>query len=392
MAEIFINLIGSLQEAGNLLETEHAIIMLLVLFGLLTFNQRPLSRFVPVIILAGMALSVFTPVHTVELLWPVISALVVPPIIWGAALAVARSGPLRRGRSLLIWLLVMAGVAISLFYVSQKPLGYALLIGSLAVTLVWYLRELTVERSLLSTLGLIALAVLLLEIDVAVVSPRPWVGTLIAGVAFGLAVGFTGVTLYRRLSQPVWRGYFWVLAYLAYLIGLLFGVSPIASTLAAALAVAAYGYSTRLWPSQADLPAPGQTTLFFILGSSVWLLLGWQAHIEVSTVDLSGIAVAMLVITLGILVIRNQVPLDGMNRWLRLLRKEVRVLLLLMGASFYWPKEAALTALNVEIALAAAVLLIFSMREAIKPIFELFGIKLSWPSDESDETSHGGKR
>jgi hypothetical protein len=45
--------------------------------------------------------------------------------------------------------------------------------------------------------------------------------------------------------------------------------------------------------------------------------------------------------------------------------------------------ETTLTAWNVEVALISAVLLIFLLRETIKPIFALFGIQLSWPSDES---------
>lgn len=385
MADYLISLMNWRQTTTGLLDTEHALIMLLVLFALLTFNQRPWSRLVPLIVLAGLALSVITPVHDIDLLWPVLSGVVVPPLMWGAALAVTRSGSLRRGRSLVIWLLVLAGVAASLFVVGQKPLGYSLLISIMAVTLIWTLRELTVERSYLSTLGLVALAILLLEIDVAVISPRSWMGTLIAGVAFGLAVGFISLSIYRRLPPPVWRGYFWITAYIAYLTGLVFGVSPIATTLATAIVVATYGYSTRLWPTPSDIPAPGQSLAFFTLASIVWLVLGWQAHIQPGATDLTGILAAMVVVTLGIIVIRNQVPLNQEKRWSRLVRKEIRVLLLLVGASFFWPLQADLTVLSVEIAILSAVLVIFLLRQSIKPIFDLFGIHLDWPSGSDDD-------
>ena len=381
MAEILNALMSTWQVTDGLLETEHALVMLLLLFGLLTFNQKPLARWVPAVVLAGIGLSLITPVRSINLLWPVITALIVPLLMWQAALAVAHSGPVRRGRSFFIWLVVLAGVTASLFFVSGKPFAYALLIGILAVTLVWYFRELTVERSYLSTLGLISLAVLLLEIDVALVSLRPWIGTLLAGVAFGLVVGFTGIYLFQRMKQPVWSGFFIVLAYTAYGVGLIFGVSPITSTLAAALVVATYGYSTRLWPDKDAIPEPGNSTFFFLLGSGVWLLLGWQAHTEPALPGIGGILIAMVVITVGILVIRNQVPISDENRWARFFRKEIRVLLLLVGASLYWPLETTLTAWNVEVALISAAILIVLLRETIKPIFELFGIQLNWPSN-----------
>jgi hypothetical protein len=381
MTAILNEFMSSLQVTDGLLETEHALVMLLLLFGLLIFKRKPLDKWVPAVVLSGIGLSLITPINSINFLWPVITAIIVPLLMWQAALAVAHSGPLRRSWSLLIWLFVLTGVSASLFFISGKPFAYALLIGILAVTLVWYFRELKVERSYLSTLGLISLAVLLLEIDVAVVSPRSWVGTLIAGIAFGLVVGFTGIYFFRRMKQPVWSGFFIVLAYAAYGVGLIFGVSPITSTLAAALAVATYGYSTRLWPDRDSIPEPGNSTFFFALGSVVWLLLGWQAHTEPAIPGMGGILIAMLVITVGILVIRNQVPLSEENRWARLLRKEVRVLLLLVGASLYWPLETTLTAWNVEIALLSAALLLILLRETIKPVFDLFGVELNWPSE-----------
>lgn len=385
MVESLSNLAGILQTTnGGLLETEHALIMLLLLFGLLTFNQRPLASWVPLVILLGMGLSILTPVHPLELFWPWITGLVVPPLMWQAALAVTRSGPLRKGGSLAIWAAVLLGVAAGLALLNQTPVAYALLIGILAVTLVWYFRELKVERSYLSTIGLITLAVLLLEIDIALVSPRPWIGNLLSGIAFGIATGFAGIYLFRRLKPSTGAGFFIVLSYAAYLIGLAVGVSAIAVTMAAALVVATYGYSTRIWATPADIPAPAKTTFFFLLASGVWILLGWQAHTEPVVADLAGILFAMLSITLGIFVVRRWVPLDASDGWRRLARKEVRVFLLLIGASLYWPQEATLTALNVEVALVSAILLMILLREAIKPIFDLLGIKLSWPSEEDN--------
>jgi len=66
------------QTVGSTLALEHALIMLLLLVGLLSI-QRERWRFVPWVILAGVALSLLTPIHALHMAWPLISALVLPP-------------------------------------------------------------------------------------------------------------------------------------------------------------------------------------------------------------------------------------------------------------------------------------------------------------------------
>ena len=205
MIEIINSFVSFAQNSGSLLETEHGLVMLLLLYGLLTTNsENKLLRWVPGVIVAGILLSIFTPIHEIELFWPVITALVVPPYLWQAAVAVTKSGPRRRQWGILVWGATLILVVLSLRLFSGLPLSNALLIGFLAVTLVWYFRELNAERSYLSTLGLIALAALLVEIDVEVVSLQLWIGTLFSGVAIGFAVGFFGIYLYRRLKSKTW--------------------------------------------------------------------------------------------------------------------------------------------------------------------------------------------
>ena len=73
-----IDMLG--QTAGDALTLEHALTMLLLLVGLLSI-QREQRRYVPWVVLAGVALSLFTPVHTLSISWPIISALVLPPLL-----------------------------------------------------------------------------------------------------------------------------------------------------------------------------------------------------------------------------------------------------------------------------------------------------------------------
>ncbi len=369
--------------SGTLLDTEHGLVMLLLLYGLLTFREAKVARWVPVVILGGILLSLFTPVHEINLFWPVITGLVVPPFLWQSAVAVTKSGPLRWQWGLALWVITLVLVAASLVLLGGLPVSTALLLGVLAVTLVWYFRELDVERSYLSTIGLITLVVLLVEIDLALVSLRLWLGTLLSGASIGFLIGFLGIFIFRRLKQYKWKNsFFFVWAYVAYMVGLVFDTSVMATTMAAALVVSTYGFSIGLWHGKKDVPVPSNFPVFFYLSAAVWLALGWQAHTVLYPVSLFGILPALLVITISILVIRKLSPISAENRWTRLLRKEIGVFLLLIGAVLFWPQQAFLTTISVEIALVTAVLLIILLRVAIGPIFDFLGIRLSWPDKE----------
>lgn len=366
--------------SGTLLETEHGLVMLLLLFGLLTYRGEILSRWVPVVIIGGILLSLFTPVHEINFFWPVITGIVLPPFLWQGAVAVTKSGPLRTQWSLVVWAATLVLVTFSLHTFGELPVSNALLLAILAVTLVWYFRQLNVERSYLSTIGIITLVVLLAEIDLALVSLQLWLGTLASGTAIGIALGFFGIYLFRRLKQFNNKNiFFFGWAYFSYLVGLAFETSAIATTLASALVVSTYGYSIGLWYRQKDIPVPSNTPFFFYLSALIWITLGWQAHTVIDPISLVGILPALAVITLSILIIRRVAPIAVENRWERLLRKETSVFLLLFGSVLFWPQQGSLTTISVEIALGAAVFLIVLLRFSIKPFFDLIGVQLSWP-------------
>jgi hypothetical protein len=368
---------------GSLLDTEHGLVMLILLYGILTFREKSYGRWVPLVVLGGILLSLVTPVHQIELFWPVITALIVPPFLWQAAVAVTKSGPLRKNWSLVLWGVTLLLVSTSLRVVGKMPVSTSLLLGILAVTLVWYFRELKVERSYLSTIGFITIVVLLVEIDLALVSIQMWLGTLLSGASIGIVLGFLGIFTYRKLNQVRNRNvFFFVWAYLAYVAGLVFGTSAIAATLAAALVVSTYGFSIGLWYQRKDIPVPSKSPFFFYLSTVIWLTLGWQAHTTINSASLSGIMAAIVIITISVFVVRRVMPISQENRWVSLLRKETGVFLLLFGGALFWPQEAFLTTISVEIALGAAILLIFVLRFSIQPIFEIIGVELSWPEKD----------
>lgn len=389
MVTIMTNILDTLKDftlpAGSMLDTEHGLVMLLLLYGLLTYRSKRLARWTPVVIVLGILLSLVTPVHEITLFWPVITGLVVPPFLWQGAVAITNSGWPRSWKSLVVWVGIIVLVTFILMQLSGLALSNALLFGLLVVTLVWYLRELHIDRTLLSTIGMVALVVLLVEVDLAVVSMRNWLSGLASGLAVGIALGFIGISLYRKIRRREWKQvFFFAWAYLAYLLGSLMGTSAIATTLAAGLVVSTYGYSIGLWYTEKSIPVPSDTPFFFYLASFLWIMLGWQAHTQVTVTGLEGILGVLVVIALGMLVVRQIAPGPSENYWRRLAEKEIRVALLLFGGSLFWPREAFLSTISVEIALAAAILLIVLLRYALQPIFEMMGVQVSWPSQSKD--------
>lgn len=87
-----VQTVGLVSLAGSALALEHALLMVLLLVGLLS-SRGPLRRYVPWVVLAGIVLSLLTPAHALEPAWPLISALVLPPLLWqvGARVATIRS-------------------------------------------------------------------------------------------------------------------------------------------------------------------------------------------------------------------------------------------------------------------------------------------------------------
>ncbi len=110
-------------------------------------------------------------------------------------------------------------------------------------------------------------------------------------------------------------------------------------------------------------------------------MLGWQAHTTVEAVELLVIPTVILVITLGILLTRRFAPVQVEGRWPRLVRKEVGVILLLLGTLLFWPAEASLGMLELGISLFAGVLLIVLVRVTIRALVDTIGVTPKWPAD-----------
>lgn len=400
------------QFAGSALALEHALVMLLLLVGLLSIRERQ-RRYVPWVILLGVALSLSTPAHSLEFTWPIISALVLPPLLWQMAVRMAAAQPALNPRGWLAWLATGLLIGLALTIGRGVSLASAVLLGILATSLIWQIRERATGSTDLGAFGQLTLALLLAEVDLSLHSPGHLVGSLFAGAVLGLLLGYVGVRIALRLPQGQARNWFCLgLAYVAYLLGALIGGSGVVTAAMTGLMVAVYGYSAELWLIPADLPTPLNWFAMFGLMTAVFLLLGWQAHTVPTRFHLLGIILSMAATAVGIWLGRRllatpdsspqashhpHVPqrksqpapgegaaYDGKTRlylpstfW----RKERKVVLLLMGTLLLWPQQAVLEPLPLVVALLAALVTLAILRIMLYPVFDLLGVEIRRPEN-----------
>jgi len=372
----------SKQVSGSPLELEHALIMLLLLMGLLSIYSN-YRRYVPWVIVGGVAMSLFTPTHFIELAWPILSALVLPPLLWQVSINLASIRPTFSGRSLLAWLLMVILIGVVLSIGGKVLLASALLIAVLAASLMWQLRERATGSFDLGAFGQLTLALLLVEVDMVLYPLRLFLGSLLSGAGLGLFLGFAVVWLVSRFPAVKDRNLFYLgLIYLAYLVGVMIGNSGVTVAIMTGLVVASYSYSVGLWPTKKDWPSPLNKGWIFVLMAGSWLLLGWQAHIPLTTVHVTGIGFVLVAAAFGVLAGRWLAPMPeslGQSLPQALIRKEGKVFLLLLGVLLLWPQEAVLTLIPLAVALLAALVVILILRIVIYQVFDLAGIELRWP-------------
>jgi hypothetical protein len=374
------------RSSNKALDLEHALIMVLLLMELLSIRGER-RRYVPWVVVTGIALSLFTPLHNIEAAWPYVSALALPPLLWQVGIRLATVKPVFVWRGWLAWLLTALFVALTLKVGGAVPTARSALFGLLAVSLLWQVRESASGITDLGAFGQLALALLIAEVDLTVEPIQPFLGTVFSGAGSGLLMGYLGVRIAFRLSTGEWRNLFCLgLAYLAYLAGLLIGTSGVVAVASAGLMVAVYGYNTGLWPTLDALPAPLNRRGVFLLLTAIWLLLGWQAHVPLTTRHVLGISLGLTATAAGLLLGRWLLPiqatatqslLDAM--W----RKERKVFLLLAGTLLLWPQGAKLELWPLVAALVAAIIAVVILRITLYPVFDLFGIQLRQPDDHT---------
>jgi len=362
---------------------------MLILVGLLS-HQGKHRRFVPWIVAGGVTLALFTPVQRITLTWPLISALVLPPLLWQVSIRLAIARPVIRWQNVTVWLLTTLFIGISLNLAADLPLTNALLLSLLASSLIWQVHEQQTGSTDLGIFGPLTLALLLVEVDVSLHPMGSFLGSLFTGVGIGLFIGIIAAQVAVRIPVGNMRFiYYFALSYVSYLIGSMLGTSGIAMAVTTGLTVTTYSYSTGKWATHDEIPFMLNLNWIFALLAGAWLLLSWQAHVPATQEQLVASGVGVIAAALSILIRRiyeksltKHTRKSFLNEFFR---KERKVLLLILGALLVWPRQAVLDYLPLVSALIAALVLILILRIVLEPIFELMGVKLRLPKESAKD-------
>jgi hypothetical protein len=370
------------QAAESGLALEHALTMLLLVVGLLSTHSSEQRRWVFWAVLVSIALSLLTPFYSIAMIWPLLSALVLPPLLWHMAVRLATARPVLNWRAILSWWLiaVLIGLALSGSGI-LSPAG-ALLLGILAASLVWQVQERSIGATALGTVGPLALAVLLTELDVTLLPLRPLLGSLLASGGLGLILGYIGVRIALRLPVGTARNHFCLgLSYAAYLVGALPpwglpGASAVVLTAVTVLVMAIYGYHAGLWPTTTGLPIILNQWGMVLLLVGVLLVLSWQAHVPLTQDRTIATGLGLVAAALGLLVRYWLLPVPGERvrpMLPTLLRTKGSVFLVLLGTLWLWPAEAVLAPDSLALALLTALLTLGLVWAIRSTLFELVG-------------------
>lgn len=360
---------------------EHALIMLLLLVGLLNVGTTR-QRLMAGVVVAGVLLALFTPVHNINLAWPTVSLLVLPPLLWQTATRVAIARTTVTPATLGAWALIALVAGLALLVSSDLPATGALLLGILAASLAWQMGDTD-----LGVFGQLALAFLLAEVAPAVESPRPFLGTVLSGVGMGLVLGGIGLGLASRFAAGARRNLFMLgWAYVAYLVGLLVGTSGVVTAGTTALAIAVFGAARGLWPRPEDLPTPLSQPVVFALMSLTFLFLGWQAHVQLTPADVWGTLLAVVGVLGAVALSRTWLKATQTPRlrpWPQALAATGWRTALLLGTTLLlWPLDAVVQPAPLALALLAALLSLALLRFATTPLLDLYANLGLLPEDE----------
>lgn len=292
-------------------------------------------------VIAGLAIGLMPGLPAIHLEPDMVFWVFLPPILYGAAWNTWWHDFLRNltSISLLAFGLVVATMAavavVAHAVVPDMPWGVAFLIGAIvsppdAAAATAICQRLGVSRNIVTVLegeslvndaaGLICFRVALAAIvsgsfePAAAAANLVWVS--IAGIAYGIAIGFVIAALHKRIRDPIITTGISLLApYLAYLPADHFKVSGVLSTVAAGLYVA--WKSPSIFTPQARLAAvPFWNLMILLVNGLVFVLIGLNLETALKAVrvySLSQLAWYAVAVSLAVIAIRV-VWVFSMNR------------------------------------------------------------------------------
>lgn len=376
---------------ASTLVLEHALIMLLLLIGLLSVRSR-WQRYVPWVIVVGAGLSLFTPTHAIPMAWPLLSFLLLPPLLWHISMQVPHVQFPRNSRHWGAWGLTVVCIAGALTLSGAIPAVSAVLLALIAASLMSQLHSSGTAQTGLSAFGQLTLAFLLVEIDVTAMSLRPIVANVIAGAGLGILIGFGTVRLALRNTRSDMRNLLCIAGvYVAYLAAIPIAVSSIVATFAAGLILAEYGYRAGVWPDRMSLPRPINTSWVFALMAGAFVGLGWQGHVDMTTTHAAVIGTGIVGGALGITgaYLLGVVPATRRGSFrAALIRQERKLLLLLFGTFLLWPQAVILAPWSQIVALVVTAIGLGFSFVIMHAVFDVLGVHVRRTKHAAFERIH----
>ncbi len=362
---------------------EHTLIMLLLLISLLKARPR-LPAWLRWAAAAAVLFALVVPTAHIALPWAWLAAMFIPLLLWQAALRLANSGWPDSLRSLVIWLLIVAGVAVLISVTAAASPAGAVLFGLLLASTVWETAASGTRGSFLGQVSVLTLAFLLAETDFLVEAPGRQVMALLGGAGLGALFGSLAVPLALRVSPGLRRDWIGLAqAYLAYAAALVLDVSPVAAAVLSVIVFVAYGANRRVWSNGQLSLRPLDSPAIFILATAALGFFGWQIHVPLTPLLLLeivlGLAVAGAAFWAGYQ-IKSPLFAQG-SSFFKILG---RAALLLVPAFLLWPRDALLNPAPLAAALGAAALTTLAAYYGLIPLLGLY----RW-MDEVQETAAG---
>ncbi len=352
-------------------ELEHILIMLLLLATLIRVSSGMKSAF-RWLIVAVILLVFLAPAVPIALPWEVFTAVIIPLLLWQSAQRLGSASWFGGGLNLLLWLLLVIGIAGVIFLTGGLSIASALVFGLLAASLVWNTFTSEPSETILGQIGILTLVFLLTGVETAVDAPGRFLYALIAGGAVGALVGYLSTRIAERLPAGRMRSVFSVVqVYLAYGIGLILGLSTVAAAVVSVAMHVAYGTKRGLWSEGQIQPKPLDNSILFWVGVAALAFFGWQTHIPFSAAILLEVALALVLTAAIIWTGQRGNSLTQANES-RPFEALFRVGFLLAAALLLWPKNLLLDPLPIAIALGFASLTAAATAVLLVPILNLF--------------------
>ena len=350
---------------------EHTLVILLLLVGLLNAKPR-IPKLAWGAIASALLLVLIAPAVPIMLPWELLSALIIPVLLWQVAERMAREQIPVKLKDFVIWLGMAVGISGILLFTSELTAAGSFMFGLLAASMVWRSVEEDRQSTHLGQVGPLALAFLLAEVAPAVEAPGRYGVALIAGAGIGAFVGYVAVQAAQRLQQSAWHNILSIgQVYLGYGLAAFFNWSGVAAAIMSVAIYVAYGTKRGLWSEGSIRPKPLDSVPVYTLAVLALAFLAWQTHVPVTPLLLLQIGLGLIFTVLIIWIARRlgSEPFLLENSYARI---TVRVGLLLLPAILLWPRGALLDPLPLLIALSAATLVTIAVNYTLTPLLHAY--------------------